>query len=37
MHTPGDTAGQILQSFEEVGFSLDEGRGGDQFLGLRDG
>ena len=31
-----DTAGQVLQSFEQVGFGLDERCGGDEFLGLGD-
>ena len=31
-----DAAGQVLQSFEQIGFGLDERCGGDQFLGLGD-
>ena len=32
-----DAAGQVLQAFEQVGLGLDEGRLGDQALGLGNG
>ena len=37
VHAGGDATGQVLQSFEQVGFGLDMRRGGDQFFGLGDG
>ena len=36
VHAGRDAAGQVLQSFEQVGFGLDVRRGGDEFLGLGD-
>ena len=32
----GDTSGQILQAFQQIGLGFDEGGGGDQSLGLGD-
>jgi hypothetical protein len=36
VHAARDAPGQVLQSFEQVGFGLDVRRGGYKFLGLGD-